>query len=234
MISSSSRGSRPVAFGLIVAGAAISVSMAGACKSYSGTPVAAVPDSFVVAMETSRGRVDVMIRKNWSALGAGRFYDLLNEKHFDGARFFRVLPNYIAQFGLSGNPAVDQVWRSRGIDDEPVKHTNAHGTLTFAKGGPNTRSTQLFFNLKDNSPLDSLGFAPIGEVVTGLSSIDSLYSGYGDATPKSGTQLGKEGPVQDSIVAQGTAYLERGWPKLDFIKTARIVQQWTAAGGKTP
>jgi peptidyl-prolyl cis-trans isomerase A (cyclophilin A) len=232
MIYSSSRGPRSIAFGLIAIGLVVCVSLVGSCRRYSGTPAAAVPDSFVVAFETSRGRADVMVRKSWSPLGAGRFYDLVNEKHFDGARFFRVIPNFIAQFGLSGDPEVDKVWRSRGIDDEPVKHTNARGTLTFAQGGSNTRSTQLFFNLKDNPPLDSLGFSPIGELASGSSVIDSLYSGYGDATLKSGTQLGKEGPVQDSIVAKGNAYLERGYPKLDYIKTARIVQQWPALGAK--
>jgi peptidyl-prolyl cis-trans isomerase A (cyclophilin A) len=233
MTAHGARGSRAIAFAIATM-VVLGVLMNSGCNSYKGTSVAAVPDSFVVSLETSRGRADVMVRKDWSPLGAGRFYDLVNEKHFDNARFFRVLPNYIAQFGLSGDPAVDKAWRTRGIDDEPVKHTNAHGTLTFAQGGANTRSSQLFFNLKDNPPLDGLGFAPIGEVTSGLGAIDSLYSGYGDATPKSGTQLGREGPVQDSIIAQGNAYLERGWPKLDLIKTARIVQQWPQAGAKTP
>lgn len=235
MISSSSKRSRPVALATIATALAICVGGASGC-GYSGTPVAAVPDSFVVALETSRGRADVMVRKNWSPLGVGRFYDLVNEKHFDGGRFFRVLPNFIAQFGLSGDPAVDKAWNGRGIDDEPVKHTNSRGTLSFASGGPGTRSSQLFFNLKDNSALDAMngGYPPIGEVVSGLPAIDSLYSGYGEATPKSGSQLGKEGPVQDSIVAEGNAYLERGWPKLDFIKTARVAQRWPAAGAKAP
>lgn len=229
MTASASRGSRSIAFASGAIVFASIISMVGGCTSYKGTAVAAVPDSFVVSFETSRGRADVMVRKPWSPLGAGRFYDLVNEKHFDGARFFRVLPHYIAQFGLSGDPTSDNVWRNRTIDDEPVTHTNAHGTLTFARGGPNSRSSQLFFNLRDNPALDSLaGFSPIGEVASGLSSIDSLYSGYGEATPRSGSQLGEEGPVQDSILVGGNAYLERGWPKLDFIKTARIVQRWPA------
>jgi peptidyl-prolyl cis-trans isomerase A (cyclophilin A) len=229
MIASDSRGLRSIAFASIAIVFASFISIAGGCNSYKGTTLAAVPDSFVVSFETSRGRADVMVRKSWSPLGAGRFYDLLNEKHFDGARFFRVLPHYIAQFGLSGDPTVDKTWLRRTIDDEPMTHANAHGTLTFARGGAASRSSQLFFNLKDNLGLDSLGgFGPIGEVTAGLSAIDSLYSGYGDATPRSGSQLGKEGPVQDSILVGGNAYLERGWPKLDFIKTARIVQRWPA------
>lgn len=231
MIVPRSVGARSIAFATIAI--VFASSILGGCNSYKGTAVAAVPDSFVVSFETSRGRADVMVRKAWSPLGAGRMYDLVNEKHFDGARFFRVLPHFIAQFGLSGDPAVDRTWLRRTIDDEPVSHTNAHGTLTFAQGGPGSRSSQLFFNLKDNPALDSVGgFSPIGEITSGLSSIDSLYSGYGDATPRSGSQLGHEGPVQDSILAQGNAYLERGWPKLDFVKTARIVQRWPAGEAK--
>ena len=235
MMASSSRGSRSIAFMPAAIALVACFAVADGCR-HQGTPVAAVPDSFVVALETSRGRAEVMVRKHWSPLGAARFFDLVNEKHFDGARFFRVLPNYIAQFGLSGDPVVDKAWRGRDIDDEPVKHTNSHGTLTFASAGPGTRSSQFFFNLKDNAPLDAMngGYPPFGEVISGLPAIDSLYSGYGDATPKSGTQLGKEGPVQDSIIAQGNAYLERGYPKLDYIKTARIMQQWPATGATAP
>lgn len=227
---SSAHRVRSLAVALATWGLVSSMSVAIACQS---GPKVVAPDSFVVAFETSRGRVDVMARKDWAPIGVTRFYELLSEKHFDGARFYRVLPKYIAQFGLSGDPKVNQVWRGRRIEDEPLKHTNLRGTVSFARGGPATRSVQLFFNLKDNQLFDTVsgfGFPPIAEVVTGLPALDSLYSGYGDAAPRSGSYVGHEGPSQDSIVAQGNAYLDRGWPKLDYIKTARVVQQWPPSG----
>ena len=201
----------------------------GGCKRDDPKDVATVPDSFLVTFETSRGPVDVMARKAWSPLGVARLYALLQEHHYDEARFFRVIKNYVAQFGLAGDPRVNDAWRDRCISDEPVKHPNTRGTLAYARGDSNTRGVQLFINLKDNAKLDTLGgfgFPPIAEVVRGMDVVDSLYNGYGDSAPKSGTQLGREGPAQDSIVKQGNAYLNRGWPKLDFVKSARIVKEW--------
>ena len=189
----------------------------------------AVPDSFVVAFETSRGRFDVMARKQWSPNGVDRLYTLVRARHYDDARFFRVVKDFVAQFGLAGDPKVNNAWKIRGIGDEPVRHTNSRGTIAYARGGPGTRSVQLYINLKDNPRLDSLngfGFPPIAEVVTGLAVVDSLYSGYGESTPRTGAQPGRPGPSQDSIVTQGNAYLIRGWPKLDYIKTARVVWEW--------
>jgi peptidyl-prolyl cis-trans isomerase A (cyclophilin A) len=189
----------------------------------------AVPDSFVVAFETSRGRFDVMARKQWSPNGVDRLYTLVRARHYDDARFFRVVKDFVAQFGLASDPRVNNAWKIRGIGDEPVRHTNSRGTIAYARGGPGTRSVQLYINLKDNPRLDSLngfGFPPIAEVVTGLAVVDSLYSGYGESTPRTGAQPGRSGPSQDSIVTQGNAYLIRGWPKLDYIKTARVVREW--------
>jgi len=192
-------------------------------------PNVAVPDSFVVAFETSRGRFDVMARTQWAPAGVDRFYTLVGARHFDNARFFRVVKDFVAQFGLSGDPAADSAWKIRRIADEPVRHTNARGTIAYARGGPGTRSMQLYVNLKNNPRLDTLngfGFPPIAEVVEGMSVVDSLYSGYGDGAPRSGPRPGREGPSQDSIMRQGNAYLRRGWPKLDYIKTARVVREW--------
>lgn len=199
------------------------------CKAESPNPNTA-PDSFVVAFETSRGRFDVMARKDWAPIGVYRFHELVSAGYFDDARFFRVIEGFMAQFGLSGDPEVNKKWKSRCIADEPVKHQNVRGAMSFARAGANSRSTQLFINYKDNTNLDSLdgGFAPIGQVVAGMDVVDSLYSGYGDAAPKSGTQYGREGPRQDSIARLGTPYLTSGWPKMDYIKTARIVQAWPA------
>jgi peptidyl-prolyl cis-trans isomerase A (cyclophilin A) len=185
----------------------------------------------VVSLETSRGRIDVKAHKAWAPNGAGQLYTLVKENHFDDARFFRVVPKFVAQFGLSGNPERDKKWDSHCILDDPVKHPNVRGTLTFAAASDsNTRSTQLFINLVDNPVLDTYngGYPPIGEIVAGMDVVDSLYGGYGDAAPRSGSQYGKEGPSQDSIREQGNAYLARGWPKLDYIKTARVTQEWPA------
>jgi peptidyl-prolyl cis-trans isomerase A (cyclophilin A) len=189
----------------------------------------AVPDSFVVAFETTRGRFDVMARKNWAPTGVDRLYSLIRSRHYDNARFFRVVKDFVAQFGLSGNPRIDDAWKIRRIADEPVRHTNARGTIAYARGGPGTRTVQLFINLRPNPRLDTLsgfGFPPIAEVVDGMAVVDSLYSGYGDGAARSGPQPGRAGPSQDSITTQGNAYLLRGWPKLDYIKTARVVKEW--------
>ncbi|HSQ29486.1 MAG TPA: peptidylprolyl isomerase [Gemmatimonadaceae bacterium] len=195
-------------------------------------PGVAVPDSFLVAFETSRGRFDVMARKNWAPVGVDRFYTLLESHYYDDVRFFRVVKNFVAQFGLSGDPRLNDAWRVRRIADEPVKHTNSRGAIAYARGGPGTRTMQIFVNLRDNPRLDTLntfGFPPIAEVVSGMGIVDSLYSGYGEATPRTGAQPGRAGPSQDSISRQGNAYLVRGWPKLDYVKTARIVREWRSA-----
>jgi cyclophilin family peptidyl-prolyl cis-trans isomerase len=192
-------------------------------------PSVAVPDSFLVAFETSRGRFDVMARKDWAPVGVDRLYTLLESHYYDDARFFRVVKNFVAQFGLSGDPELNDAWRVRRIADEPVKHTNSRGAIAYARGGPGTRTVQIYVNLRNNPRLDTLntfGFPPIAEVVSGMDVVDSLYSGYGEATPRSGAQPGREGPSQDSISRQGNPYLVRGWPKLDYVKTARIVREW--------
>ncbi len=182
----------------------------------AGTPVLArvispAPDSFRVAFETSRGRFVVSIKRAWAPVGADRFYDLVQQHFFDNARFFRTLPGFVTQFGLNADPKHNE-WMKKPLKDDRVKQSNVHGTITFASMMvPNTRSQQLFINLRDNPQLDGMGFAPIGRVVLGLKIVDSLYGGYG------------ESPDQDSIQARGNAYLTTKFPKLDYIKTARIV-----------
>ena len=216
---------------MVMAAGATSCQLASrfSCRQEVPDPKKAAPDSFRVAFQTSRGQFDVMARKAWAPIGVDRFYTLVQTKYFDDVRFFRVVKGFVAQFGMSGEPKVTQDWQRRCIADEPVHHSNSRGTISFARGGPGTRSVQLFVNLADNPVLDSLsgfGFPPIGEVVSGMDVVDSLYSGYGDAAPRSGPQYGREGPDQDSIGARGNAYLNAGWPKLDYIKTARVVQAW--------
>ncbi len=169
------------------------------------------PDSFRVAFETTRGHFVVQVNRAWAPLGADRFYRLVGQRFFDGEKFFRVVPGFVAQFGLNGDPKANAPWDDKPIVDDSVRHTNARYTLTFADKGVNTRSYQMFLNLKDNVPLDHMGFAPIGAVVEGQAVVDSLYSGYGET------------PDQTMIQAQGNDYLDHMFPKLDAIKTARIV-----------
>ena len=142
--------------------------------------------------------------------GADRFYNLVQAHFFDGVTFFRVLKGFVAQFGISGDPAVAKVWQTASIKDDPVKTSNTPGTITFATAGPNTRTTQLFINLGNNGGLDGQGFSPFGRVTTGMSVVDKLFAGYA------------EQPDQQLISEQGNAYLRKAFPKLDFIRTARI------------
>jgi peptidyl-prolyl cis-trans isomerase A (cyclophilin A) len=178
------------------------------------------PDSFVVRFTTSRGVFDIKVHRAWAPRGADRLYYLASNGFFDGVRFFRVLSGFMAQFGAHGNPAVARGWDGRSILDDPVKHSNTRGTLTFATAGPNTRTTQLFINYGSNVQLDGQGFSPLGEVVTGLSAVDSLYSGYGEGAP------GGQGPNQGRISSEGNAYLMREFPKLDSIVTATVTGEW--------
>jgi len=180
----------------------------------STSPAAAAPDSFLVALTTSRGPVAVVVHRSWAPHGVDRFYALVHAGFYDGARFFRVVRGFVVQFGLPADPQVGRSWSSQLIPDDPVRHPNRRGTVTFASAGPNTRTTQLFVNLADNLRLDALGFAPIGQVVEGLEVVDGLYGQYG------------ERPSQDSIRLQGEAYLKRAYPNLDQIRTVRIVGEW--------
>ena len=178
------------------------------------------PDSFRVALSTSKGDVVVDIYKSWSPHGADRFYQLVSEGFFDDQRFFHVIPQYIAQFGASADPKKNDRWDDAKIPDDPRTQSNARGTLSFAAEAPNTRSHQLFFNLKDNPKLDPQGFVPIGRVVEGMSVLDALYDDYGD-TPK-----------YRLVATLGNEYLHRMFPRMDFIKTARVVGAPARAAAK--
>lgn len=184
-------------------------------KAAIATPA---PDSFRVAVETSKGNFTILVHRDWAPNGADRFYHLVQLGFFDDARFFRVLKGFMAQFGVNGDPRVSAGWEDLNIQDDPVKQSNKRGMVTFAQSSqPNTRSTQLFINYADNSNLDGMGFAPIGQVVEGMEVVDSLYGDYGEGAPDGA------GPDQMRIVAEGNKYLEASFPKLDFIRTARIV-----------
>lgn len=177
------------------------------------------PDSFDVRFETSRGAFTVRAERSWSPLGVDRFHHLVSIGYYDRTKFFRVIRGYIAQFGMHGDSAINAAWTRATFADEPVVQPNAEGTVVFAKGGPNTRSTHLFINLKDNrARLDPLGFVPIGRITSGLRVALSLYSAYGDGPPSGG------GPSQERIAREGNRYLERSYPRLDSIISARVVK----------
>ena len=184
--------------------------------------VRAAPDSFRVDLQTSRGPITIVARRAWAPHGVDRFYYLAKHGYYDSTYFFRVIENFVAQFGISGNPSINAAWQNRRIPDDPVRHPNTRGTLAFASQGPNSRSVQLFINLRDNPKLDTYGggFPPIGEVTSGLNVAEALYDGYGEGAP-SGL-----GPRQELITDQGNAYLRRYFPQLDLIQRATIVQEW--------
>ncbi len=170
------------------------------------------PATFRASFDTSAGPFVVEVTRAWAPIGADRFYNLVKHGYFNGNRFFRIVPNFIVQFGLYGDPKIGALWRNANIPDDPVTQSNKRGTLVFATAGPNTRTTQLFINFRDNAGLDSRGFAPFGVVVSGMEVVDKLNPEYG------------EQPEQPEIQAQGNAYLNKNFPKLDYIKTATIVK----------
>jgi peptidyl-prolyl cis-trans isomerase A (cyclophilin A) len=179
-----------------------------------------VPDSFVVRLATTKGDVDILLRKHWAPLGVGQFYEAVHANYYNGARFFRSIRGFVVQFGIAAEPAASAQWRTRTIQDDSVTESNRRGTVVFASGGPNTRTVQLFINLRDNARLDGLGFPPIGEVVAGMDFVDLLYTGYGD---------GATAPDQGRLNREGEAYLAASFPLLDQITTARIVRAWGPA-----
>lgn len=195
--------------------AALCVSLiAIACASDSsrdGVATTPAPDSFRVALETTKGSFAVDVIRAWSPNGADRFHELVSAGYFTDVAFFRVVPGFIAQFGMHGDPSVNERWEERPIRDDPVRQSNRRGTIVFATAGPNTRANQLFINFKDNAQLDGMGFSPIGRVVEGMSVVDSLFDGYGEA------------PVQARIARQGNRYLKQEFPLLDYVRSARVV-----------
>lgn len=179
------------------------------------------PDQYKVKFSTTRGDFLVTVTRSWAPLGADRFYNLVRHHFFDNASFFRVLPDFVAQFGISAYPAVSRVWANANIKDEPVVQGNKKGYLAFAKtGAPNTRSTQLFINLKDNSQsLDPQGFSAFGVVDDqGMKVVEMLYDGYGNS-----------GPDQGRLTAEGKPYVDKDFPKIDTIKFATISEPASAA-----
>jgi peptidyl-prolyl cis-trans isomerase A (cyclophilin A) len=174
------------------------------------------PATYKVKFDTSKGPFVVEVHRDWAPLGADRFYNLVKNGFFNNARFFRVISGFMVQFGLNSDPAVSAKWRSARIADDPVKQSNTRGLITFATAGPNTRTTQVFINYANNSSLDGQGFAPFGQVTSGMNVVDALYSGYGEGAPSGA------GPEQGRVQSEGNAYLTAQFPKLDYIKSATI------------
>lgn len=171
---------------------------------------AKAPDVFKIRFTTTKGDFVIEVHRDWSPLGADRFYNLVKNGFYNNAHFFRVVPGFVVQFGLSPRPAVNNVWKDATIQDDPVKQTNTIGTVTFASRGPNTRTSQLFINLGENGRLDGMGFSPFGKVTEGMDVVGKLYTGYG------------ESPDQGQIQTVGKPYLDKNFPLLDSIKLARI------------
>jgi cyclophilin family peptidyl-prolyl cis-trans isomerase len=169
------------------------------------------PNVFTVRFETTKGNIDIECHKDWAPLGTARFRELVESGYFEGARFFRVVPGFVVQFGIAANPLITAKWEGTEIQDDPVQQSNTRGMVSFATAGRNTRTTQLFINLGDNPRLDNMGFSPIGRVVRGMGAVDMIDSRYG------------EQPQQPRIEDEGEQYLSSQFPYLDKIVSARVI-----------
>ena len=174
------------------------------------------PATYKVKFDTSKGSFVVEVHRDWAPNGADRFYNLVKSGFYNDARFFRVISGFMVQFGINGDPKLSQVWRDANIKDDPVKSSNKRGYITFATGGPDTRTTQVFINFGNNAGLDDQGFAPFGQVISGMEVVDALYAVYGEGAPRG------DGPDQSLVQSQGNAYLKKDFPRLDYIKTPTI------------
>lgn len=175
---------------------------------------AKAPEVYKAKFVTTKGEFVVEVHREWAPNGADRFYNLVKSGFYNDASFFRVIPKFVVQFGMNAKPSVEAVWQKANIRDDAVKQSNKKGYLVFATAGPNTRTTQVFINLSDNTSLDAQGFSPFGMVVEGMDVVEKFYSGYGDPP---------RGPDQGMVASHGKAYLDKNFPQLDSIKTATIV-----------
>jgi peptidyl-prolyl cis-trans isomerase A (cyclophilin A) len=193
----------------------------GAARTSAANPAllkAKAPDVFKAEFNTTKGDFVIEVHRDWAPLGADRFYNMVKSGFFTDIYFFRVVPKFMVQFGIPGNPKVAAAWGKANIKDDPQKESNKRGMITFAMGGPNTRTTQLFINFADNTRLDSLNFPPFGSVVSGMDVVDQIYSGYGEMSV-----MGGSGPDPGKIESEGNAYLAKSFPKLDKINSAKLL-----------
>lgn len=175
------------------------------------------PENFKVRFDTTKGAFTVEVNRSLSPNGADRFYNLVRSGFFKDIALFRVIPGFMCQFGVHGDPKVAKAWREARISDDPVKASNVRGAITFATGGPNTRTTQIFINYDDNARLDGMGFSPFGKVTQGMDVVDKINGEYGEGAPRG------RGPDQGRIQAEGNVYLKKDFPNLDYIKSAAVV-----------
>ncbi len=209
---------RPTLLLLAAVGALAGCTTLGLSRG-SSTPRPA-PDSFTVAMETSKGPVTMIIRRHWAPIGVDRLHHLIEQRYYDQARFFRIEPGFVVQWGLAADSAKTAMFKAQPLQDDPVVASNTRGMISFARSGRNSRTAQLFINLGDNARLDldsGFGFPPIGEVLTGLEVVEAFTAEYRSMRPTIS---------QDSITRQGNAYLARHYPNLDWIKTMRVTKRW--------
>ena len=178
-----------------------------------------VPEKYRVRLETTKGPFVMEVVREWAPRGADRFHELVRTGFYDGARFYRVRPKFIAQFGIAADPKANELWRQLKMPDDAVKQSNARGFVSFASEGKNSRTTQVFINLTDNKKLDKTGFAPFARVVEGMDVVDALHSGHGEVQA-----LGGAGPDTAKLETLGDEYATRSYPRLDQIKTARIIE----------
>ena len=200
-----------ILFALVAAAPAMSQQLANpAALTEQAPPV------YKAKFDTSKGPFVIEVHRDWAPIGADRFYNLVKNGFFDNVRFFRVVSGFMVQFGINGDPSLSARWREARIRDDAVKQSNTRGMVTFATAGPNTRTTQVFINFADNSQLNGMGFAPFGQVTSGMNVVDALYSGYGEGAPRG------SGPDQGRLQQEGNAYLMKEFGKMDFVKKATI------------
>lgn len=176
------------------------------------------PARYSVKLNTTKGDIIIDVTRAWAPRGADRFYNLVKAGYYNDCAFFRVIDGFMAQTGISGDPAVNSQWQTKRIQDDPVEQSNRRGYVSFAMAGPNTRTTQFFISYRDNSRLDQMGFAPFGRV-RDMTPVDALYSGYGEGAPRG------RGPSQGRLQSEGNSYLRSDFPELDYIRTAQIISQ---------
>jgi peptidyl-prolyl cis-trans isomerase A (cyclophilin A) len=174
------------------------------------------PAQYKAKFETSKGVFVIEVQRSWAPNGADRFYNLVKNGFYDNVRFFRVIPGFMVQFGISGDPKLSAPWREAKLKDDPVVQSNRRGYVTYAMAGPNTRTSQVFINFGENGSLDSQGFAPFGRVISGMEVVDKLNAEYGEGAPRG------RGPDQGRLQTEGNAYLAKDFPKMDYVKQATI------------
>jgi peptidyl-prolyl cis-trans isomerase A (cyclophilin A) len=205
----------------LAAGIAVAAAQGGASKALLNPAglTETAPATYNVNFDTSAGSFVVTVNRAWAPHGADRFYNLVKNGFFNEARFFRAIAGFMVQFGIHGDPAVSAVWRNARLPVDKVTQSNRRGFITYAMGGsPDTRTTQVFINFRDNTNLDAMGFAPFGQVTSGMEVVDKIYTGYGEGAPRG------SGPEQGRIQSEGNAYLIKAFPRLDYIKSATIAK----------